>query len=35
MSYALTAGAYGLVIANRENGVLLDRVYLTANGDSP
>ncbi len=33
--FALSAGSHTLQIANREDGVLLDKLYITANGDVP
>jgi len=35
MSYALAAGTYTIEIANREDGLKIDRLYLTKNGDTP
>ena len=35
MSYDLVEGKNTLVIANRENGAMLDRIYITAEGDTP
>ena len=33
--YDLEAGTHTLEIANREDGVQLDRLYITSNGDTP
>lgn len=35
MVYNLSAGIHTIQIANREDGVRLDRLYLTQNGDTP
>jgi SH3-like domain-containing protein len=35
VNYTLSAGTHTIVIANREDGVRLDKLYLTANGDTP
>ena len=35
MTYALTQGNHTLVIANREDGTKLDKLYVTAKGDTP
>lgn len=35
MTYTLAQGSHTLVIANREDGVKLDKLYITANGDTP
>ena len=35
VSYTLAAGTHTIEIANRENGVFIDKLYLTANGDTP
>jgi hypothetical protein len=35
VSYNLSAGNHTLVIANREDGVRLDKLYLTPSGDTP
>ena len=34
-SYSLTAGTHTLKIAYREDGALLDKLYITKNGDTP
>jgi hypothetical protein len=34
-TYALTQGSHTLVVANREDGVKLDKLYVTAKGDTP
>ncbi len=35
MVYPLAAGTHTIEVANRENGTLLDELYLTADGDTP
>ena len=35
MTYTLSQGSHTLVIANREDGVKLDKLYVTAKGDTP
>ncbi len=35
VSYTLSPGTHTVVIANREDGVRLDKLYLTPNGDTP
>ena len=35
VTFSLDAGEHTIVIANREDGVRLDMLYVTADGDSP
>ncbi len=35
VNFALSEGTHTIVVANREDGVRLDKLYLTANGDVP
>ena len=35
MTYSLAQGSHTLVIANREDGIKLDKIYITAKGDTP